>query len=278
MAQTKPKAVKPKAARPRPAASADQDGPVGSNKAFLLGVLAVVVVGLAAVAFIASTAGDDPAGDTIDSAADGGSDAASDDSGTADTGTDTSDGDSTAAADAVDPGAETSAIEIVGDAIPSMPDRFSVSDAETDPFYGQVAPTLIGTDFDGAEVRIEPDGAAKAIYFVAHWCPHCQEEVPLIQSLIDEGAVPEGLEIYAVSTLVDSGSGNYPPSAWLSGEGFTPVQVRDTENSDAIRGFGGSSIPYVVYLDADHRLVARSSGNQSAETTRSLWETAVTAG
>ncbi|MEL7208024.1 MAG: TlpA disulfide reductase family protein, partial [Actinomycetota bacterium] len=140
-------------------------------------------------------------------------------------------------------------------------------------------PTLQATDFEGNVVTIGADGRPKAIYFLAHWCPHCQDEVPVIQQLIDDGAKPDALDVYAVSTAVDAGRGNYPPQSWLDGEGFEPVVVRDDDTAAAFAGFGGSAFPYVVYLDGDHRVVARAAGNVGAEATTELWElTAATVG
>jgi thiol-disulfide isomerase/thioredoxin len=206
----------------------------GSNRGFILVIAALLVVGLAAVAFVVSSGGD-------------------------------SDGEA---------GAQTAPVEIVGEALPAIPEATSVTDSETDPAYGTVAPTLIGTAFDGSEVVIEPDGSAKAVYFLAHWCPHCQEEVPVVQDLIDSGAVPAGMEVYAVSTAVNSGRGNYPPEDWFEAEGFTSVVVRDDQDSTAMTSFGGTSFPYAIYLDADHQVVARSAGNLDGPTTQQLWELA----
>ncbi len=210
----------------------------GTGKGFMLAVFALVVIGIAAVAFVVS------GGDDADDAA------------------------------VVGDGAETAAVDLTGEPLPPMPEGVRISEASNDPVVGTVAPTISGTDFSGSDVTIGPDGRAKAVYFIAHWCPHCQEEVPLVQDLIDEGTVPDGLDVYAVSTGVNSGQGNFPPSSWLTEEGFTPITMRDDDGSSAFAGFGGSSFPYVVYLDADHTVVARSAGNLDAATTTQLWELA----
>ena len=226
--------------------SGGSQGIDGSSKGFMLVVLGLVVVGLAAVAFVVGNSGGD---EVAESAAAGTENASSD-------------------------GAETATVEVVGETLPPMPEGVRISDASNDAAAGTVAPTITGTGFDGSEVTIGPDGRAKAVYFVAHWCPHCQEEVPLVQGLVDQGTVPADLDVYAVSTAVNSGQGNFPPSAWLAEEGFTPMTMRDDETSTAFAGFGGGSFPYVVYLDADNQVVARSAGSLDAETTTQLWELA----
>jgi len=169
--------------------------------------------------------------------------------------------------------APTGEVTIDGDHLEPMPDGLLRSDEGDDPVVGTVAPTLTGTTFDGTEVSLAPDGVAKVIYFVAHWCPHCQVEVPMIQSLIDAGSVPEELEIYAVSTAYDSGQGN-PPAEWLKSEGFSPITLRDDAANQALASFGGTAFPFAVYLDGGNNVVARSAGSLDPDSTLELWELA----
>jgi thiol-disulfide isomerase/thioredoxin len=158
-----------------------------------------------------------------------------------------------------------------------MPSNVQFADANNDLAYGVVAPTLSGTGFDGSDVVIENDGSAKVIYFVAHWCPHCQAEVPMIQGLVDDGKLPEGLDVYAVSTSVDQGRGNYPPSDWLAEEGFTPTVMRDDDSASALSAFGATSFPFAVYLNANNEVVARTAGSLDANQTEQLWQATATA-
>ncbi|MGI9611913.1 MAG: TlpA family protein disulfide reductase [Acidimicrobiales bacterium] len=208
-----------------------------SNRLFMLAIVAIVVLGLLAVAFLAANR--DGLGEIAEQ--------------------------------------QTDSVEISGDPIAPMPAELQVTDLTTDPAAGTVAPTLVGTDFLGNEVRIEADGRPKAIYFLAHWCPHCQEEVPVVQDLIDEGQLPEGLDVYGVSTAVDGSRGNFPPQAWLDRADFSPVVLRDDEAGSAFQAYGGSSFPYVVYLDGENRVIARSAGNLPGDSIVSLWESTVAA-
>lgn len=163
-------------------------------------------------------------------------------------------------------------IQIDGESLDAMPEEGgAVLDASSDPMAGRVAPTLTGTDYNGVEVTIAPDGRPKAIYFIAHWCSHCQEEVPIVQSMIDQGAQPDGMDIYAVSTAVDKNRGNYPVVSWLDKEGFSVPVLRDGNDNQALKSYGSSGFPYVVYLDDEHRVVARSRGGLSAEAIEQLW-------
>ncbi len=166
---------------------------------------------------------------------------------------------------------QTAAVELSGDNLTAMPAELSISNATNDPAAGEVAPTLVGTDFEDNTITIEPDGRPKVIYFLAHWCPVCQAEVPVLQQLITAGQLPADVDVYAVSTGVDRGQGNYPPESWLEREGFQPVTLRDDATSSAFAGFGGASFPYAVYLDADHKVIARSAGQVPEAQTVDLW-------
>lgn len=210
-----------------------------SNKAFLLVVVGVIVIGLFGVALFAAGRGGSGDGD--------------DDSPIVE---------------------QTAAVELTGDALPPMPDGLPVATAANDPVAGSVAPSLVASDFEGNGVTIGADGRAKAVYFLAHWCSHCQAEVPLVQELIDDGAKPDALDVYAVSTAVDEDSGNYPPQTWFESEGFAPTTVRDDASSGAFSAFGGSGFPYVVYLDGDNRVVARSAGSLGRDEILELWSAA----
>lgn len=208
-----------------------------SSKGFIMIVAAVMVLGLAIVAVLVSTRGEGKV--------------------------------------SAEAGEQTAAVELEGDKLAAMPPNIGITGPDTDPAYGQVAPKLTGTAFtydDQRDVTIEADGKPKVVYFIAHWCPHCQQEVPVIQSLIDQGQVPDGLDIYAVSTSVDAGRGNFPVSTWLTDEGFTPPVIRDDENSSALFGYGSGGFPYAVYLDGDNKVLARSSGELGADAILQMWQ------
>jgi len=170
-------------------------------------------------------------------------------------------------------GGATAPVAVDGE--PLAPSQEPITNEATEPSLGKVAPTITGTTFDGEEVTVGPDGRAKVIYFLAHWCPHCQAEVPVIQAMIDDGRLPEGVDVYAVSTAVDLSRGN-PPQAWLEGEGFQPIVIRDDDASTALSAFSAGGFPYAVYLDANHQVVARSNGSIDSGVMGLLWEAAAT--
>ena len=132
---------------------------------------------------------------------------------------------------------------------------------EPDPAMERVAPAFAATTFDGVEVSVLPgDGTAKVIGFFAHWCPHCQRELPRLAGWLAANELPAGVEVIAVSTAVDPGRGNYPPSAWFEAEQWPAVAVRDSESNELGNAYGLRGFPYTVGVDADGRVVARVSG------------------
>ena len=140
---------------------------------------------------------------------------------------------------------------------------------EPDPAMEMRAPAFAATSFDGTEVSVLPgDGTAKVIGFFAHWCPHCQRELPRIVDWMGNNQLPAGVEVIAVSTAVDSGSPNYPPSAWFEEEQWPAVVVRDSAESEIGGAYGLSGFPYTVGVDADGRVVARVAGELNDE----AWE------
>ena len=68
---------------------------------------------------------------------------------------------------------------------------------------GNTIPTLSGKTRDGKPITIQADGTAKVIMFVAHWCPHCQREVPLVAKHLESTPMPEGVKWLTWSTNVD---------------------------------------------------------------------------
>jgi thiol-disulfide isomerase/thioredoxin len=138
--------------------------------------------------------------------------------------------------------------------------------ADHDPAVGRTIPTVTGKDFDGKDLTISgDDGKAKIILFVAHWCPHCQREVPLLAAHLEDEPMPDDVELLTVSTAVHPGASNYPPQEWLEGEGWTAPVLADDEDSTVAQTFGLSAFPYFVVVDADGKVVERATGELTTD-------------
>jgi len=152
------------------------------------------------------------------------------------------------------PGNENGEPTVTGDFLPVFGSTVG------DPAVGLPAPVLAGENFAGDPVTIEANGTPTAIAFIAHWCPHCQQEVPRVQQWLDAGGGVDGVEIVSVSTSVNSARENFPPSRWLDNAGWTPEVLKDDTDSSAHVAFGAGGFPYWVFLNADGTVAARSAG------------------
>lgn len=149
---------------------------------------------------------------------------------------------------------------------------------DTSPPAG-TAPTLAGSGFDGSPVTITPGSTGKpmAVIFVAHWCPHCQLEVPRILEASADGTTLEGVDLAFVSTAVYPERDNYPPSTWLDNLGVVaPVMADDADNS-AQAAYGVGGFPFLVFLDAQGKVTGRFSGEMEVDVLKQRFAKAATA-
>ncbi len=132
-----------------------------------------------------------------------------------------------------------------------------------DPGAGTPAPTLEGVSPAGTPVDVEY-GEPTLLAFLAHWCPHCQAELPRLVTMLDNGAL-DGLDPVVVLTGTDSSAPNYPPGAWVEEEGWEGRVILDDEEGTAAGAFGLTSYPFLVLVDADGNVIDRSAGEMGLE-------------
>ena len=172
-------------------------------------------------------------------------------------------------ADAESGVAQTAPVEVIGDPLPRY------DGAQPDPAAGAMAPRVLGTGFDGAKHSVRPgDGRAKVIAFFAHWCPHCQRELPRMTAWLADNALPAGVDLVAVNTAVADDRDNYPPSAWFETEGWTLPVLRDSPATEIADAYGLRSFPYTVVLNGAGAVVARVSGELNTPQWEALLTTA----
>jgi thiol-disulfide isomerase/thioredoxin len=148
---------------------------------------------------------------------------------------------------------QTRPVTIDGEPLPEL------TDSPTDPAVGQTAPTLTGAGFDGTPISVAP-GNPTVLVFLAHWCPHCQREVPVLTEWAGQGGVPDGVDVIGIATATNADRPNYPPSQWLQREQFPFPVIADNETYDAATAFGLSGFPFFVVLDSEGKVVERASG------------------
>lgn len=159
---------------------------------------------------------------------------------------------------------QTRSVKITGQALPLY------QSGTADPAVGMPAPEITGATFDGTPLSITNDGTPKAIILLAHWCPHCQTEVEELTPYIKANGIPEGVEVFSISTSVNAAKPNYPPSKWLAD--WPVPTIADNSNSSSARAFGLSGFPFVVFVGADGKVVGRNEGGMPPETLYKILE------
>ncbi|MCB2223082.1 MAG: TlpA family protein disulfide reductase [Actinobacteria bacterium] len=143
---------------------------------------------------------------------------------------------------------------VTGAALPTLVDTLE------DPAVGSVPPEAAGADFDGTDVAITDDGRPKMIVFLAHWCPHCQNEMPEVSAWVAAGGLPDTVDLYAVATSIDPSRDNYPPSAWFERESLDVPTIVDDARNTIGNAFGLNAYPFWVFVQDDGTIAARISG------------------
>ncbi len=147
-------------------------------------------------------------------------------------------------------------------------------DSGTDPAIGQTIPTVTGQQFDGKQLSIAPDGKPHIIMVVAHWCPHCQAEVPRVQKWLNASGMPADVELVTVATSNDSARGNFPAADWLRREKWSVPTIVDDKANQAGTALGVSGFPYFLVTNAQGKVIYRTSGEITEEQWNALLEAA----
>ncbi len=147
---------------------------------------------------------------------------------------------------------------IEGTSLPQMPENAA------DAALGLAAPAFSTISFDGQSVRLAPaDGTTRLIGFFAHWCPHCQAELPRVVDYLGSTGLPDGVEVVAVSTSATADLGNYPPSAWFAAEQWPGVVLLDDEFGRIADAYGLRNYPMWVVVSPEGTVIERNSGEMS---------------
>lgn len=150
-------------------------------------------------------------------------------------------------------------VEVSGEAI--APFTEEIQNGADDPAIGEPAPVLTGENYanDPISIDAEADGPTLVVV-LAHWCPHCNAEVPVLNQWRDSGDVPEGLNVVGVSTAIDNTRPNYPPDKWLEDKGWEwPVLVDDLDGS-VLQAYGVGGYPTMMFIGSDGTVKWRISG------------------
>lgn len=155
-----------------------------------------------------------------------------------------------------DPDAQTGTVSITGDPLPLF------EDPSNDPAIGAAAPVVSATDFGGRPYQIGDDGSngGRVIAFLAHWCPHCRDELPVLVNFAQTTTLPDNVEMIAVSTAVDPSEPNFPPYSWFAEAQFPGLVLRDNAEGAFANAYGLTGFPYLVAVDPEGNVAARMGG------------------
>ncbi|MEZ5256904.1 MAG: TlpA disulfide reductase family protein [Ilumatobacteraceae bacterium] len=162
-------------------------------------------------------------------------------------------------------------ITVEGEALAPEPD------SGVDAAIGATVPTVNGQTFNGVNVSVPVKGTPTLIVVMAHWCPHCQKEIPMMAEWEKAGNFPDGIEVVGVSTgykpdLIGTSSLKVieEPSQWLADEGFPFAVIADSEGAEAAGALGVTGYPTMMMVDADGKLAWRISGEVPMENLTSM--------
>ena len=168
----------------------------------------------------------------------------------------------------------TRPVEVSGASLPVL----ETADISADPAVGTPAPVRTGVDYEGNAVRIDAvaDGPTMVV-ILAHWCPYCNAEIPILNNLRDQGLIPEGVNVVAISSAVNPDRANFPPDTWLTDMDWTWPVLADGIDVDrqvfiGSDAFGVSGVPFTTLIDSDGNVAARWAGERDTAETLYLLE------
>ena len=164
----------------------------------------------------------------------------------------------------VAPGGETSSIAENQPVTVTGENLAAVESFANDPAIGKDAPKLDGFDFAGKAVKYDFSSGPTMVVFLAHWCPHCNNEIPVLNNWKNSGQMPANLKVLGVSTAVNPNQAHYPPSEWIPNMQWSWPIMADSADQKAARAFGVSSYPYFVVVGTDGKVKLRNSGEVPA--------------
>jgi len=150
-------------------------------------------------------------------------------------------------------------VRVVGNPLPAL------GSTGTDAAVGLPLPEITGTDFAGNSLTIADDGKAKLIVALAHWCPYCNAEVPILMDWYSAG-LPEGVEVISLSVYSDPTRGSFPPAAWLRQAGWDLPLLADDEGQTLVATLGIPAVPFWLLVSADGTVLQRATGQLDAAT------------
>lgn len=127
------------------------------------------------------------------------------------------------------------------------------------------APELFGGIVDWADYA----GSPAVISLWAPWCPHCQNELPVLDGVMKDNA---GVGFLTIATAVDAQPGPTPEEYMTGNELDFPVAV-DDETGTLASAFGIQVFPTLYFVNSDGTVGAALTGEVDAGTLQATIDT-----
>ena len=166
--------------------------------------------------------------------------------------------------------AEYQPVAITGEALTPL------GSSGTDASAGAPGPAVKGYSHTGLPVEINPgsDGPTMLV-FLAHWCPHCNREIPRLIDWKEQGLVPDNLRVVGITTASRNDQANWPPSEWIETMKWPFEVMVDSETQQMAAAYGVDGFPFMVILDAQGNVAKRFSGEVEVADLVSIIDTAI---
>ena len=156
-------------------------------------------------------------------------------------------------------------VDVEGEFLPAMENRF-------DPAVGLTAPLIKGVDLAGNPIVLQEDAETTIVIALAHWCPHCRNEVRELASYFLDNPLPEGIRVVSIATSINPTRANYPPHKWFENEQWNIPVIVDNSDSDIARAMGVSSFPFFIVIDSNGDVSLRVAGRLGIDGLERIFE------
>lgn len=129
---------------------------------------------------------------------------------------------------------------------------------------GQLSPDFVLNDTTGQVIALNSlRGQPVAVIFWASWCPHCQNEMPLMQDMYDKYA-DQGLAVIGVNVPGLGGDTKDQALAFIDKHDITFPVVFD-EGGSVYQQYQVQGVPNLFFIDRNGVVVANYPGAMDAQ-------------
>lgn len=135
-----------------------------------------------------------------------------------------------------------------------------------DAALGWAAPEIKAVGLDGEEIYIGGEGPTTLIMVLAHWCPHCRNEVRELAPFLNDSDSLDRVRMVTLLTSINEDRPNFPPHTWLDLEKWPVPSIVDTPSNQIATAYGVSSFPFFIVINDRGEIALRMPGRLGTET------------